>query len=122
MRVVVAILLILGLSDGLIAESAERFRVPDNGSAMTFFRAATGQAGLWASQRIWRKLPETTTGVNGSREPEANRSASESRSAVEFLVFRNGPSWGRRGPDEYTHLPPAPGCAASISARSRPVI
>jgi hypothetical protein len=78
----------------MIAESAARFRVPDDESAITFFAAATGQKGLWARQRIWRKLPETPTGVSGSKGP-ANRSALEARSAGDFLVLRNGPSWGR---------------------------
>ena len=77
----------------LIAESAARFRVLDDESAVTFFTAATGQKGLWARQRIWRKLPETPTGVSGSEGP-ANRSAMDS--AGDFLIFRNAPSWGRQ--------------------------
>lgn len=76
----------------LIAESTARFRVLQDGSAVTFFTAVTGQKGLWARQRIWRKLPETPTGVSGSKGP-ANRSAMDS--AGDFLVFRNAPSWGR---------------------------
>jgi hypothetical protein len=83
-----------GQRKNLVAESATRFRVLADESAVTFFTAATGQKGLWARKRIWRKLPETPTGVGGSEGP-ANRSALEARSAGDFLVFRNDPSWGR---------------------------
>ncbi len=83
-----------GQQMNLAAESSARFRVLGDESVVTFFTAATGQKGLWARQRIWRKLPETPTGGSGSKEP-ANRSTLEARSSSEFLVFRNDPSWGR---------------------------
>ena len=59
----------------LVAESEARFQALGDGSIVTFFTAATGQKGLWASGKIWRKLPQAPAG--------------------NFLVFRNKSSWGR---------------------------
>jgi hypothetical protein len=96
-----------GQQMNLVAESTARFRVPDDGSAITFFTAETGQDGLWTSQRIWRKLPDTPSGVSGSKDP-ANRTSFEARSACDFLVFRNGTSWGRR--TDFENVLAALGC------------
>lgn len=78
----------------LVAESSARFQALGDGSIVTFFTAATGQKGLWINERIWKKLPETPAGDSGSKGA-VNSSTVNARSTGDFLVFRNGSSWGR---------------------------
>lgn len=89
----------------LAAESSARFHALGEGTIVTFFTAATGQKGLWARQRIWRKLPETRVGDINSKEP-AIRPAMDS--AGNFLVFRNASSWGR--PTDFENVLDELGC------------
>ncbi|MDH3247171.1 MAG: serine hydrolase, partial [Saprospiraceae bacterium] len=67
----------------LIAQSAARFIALGDGAIFSLFTAATGQKGLWAKERIWRKLPNA---------PDME---STPLSTSSFLVFRNKSSWNR---------------------------
>ena len=67
----------------LMAQSETRFVAFGDGEIYTFFTAATGQKGLWARERVWRKLPDT---IN-------NRSVQ--LTTGNFLIFRDKSSWDR---------------------------
>ena len=78
----------------LVAQSATRFSVLGEGAIVTFFTAATGQKGLWARQRIWRKLPNASASADDNKG-SAQHSIEQARSTGNFLIFRNKSSWNR---------------------------
>lgn len=97
----------------LMAQSTARFIAFGEGSIFSFFTAATGQKGLWARQRIWRKIPDTPT-KNSNSKGLANRPAVDS--AGDFLVFRNASSWGR--PTDFENVLVELGCKYELRKSS----
>ncbi len=85
-----------GLRLDLVAQSTARFIAFGDGSIFSFFTAATGQKGLWAGDRIWRKLSDSPNGL------------SVQRATGNFLVFRNKSSWNRL--TDFENVLPEIGC------------
>lgn len=77
----------------LVAQSPARFITLGEGTIVTFFTSATGQKGLWARQKIWKKRPNALT--EGSEQKDAIVAPQQVLSGGNFLVFRNQSSWGR---------------------------
>lgn len=79
----------------LLAEAAQRFRVVDDESMVTFL-ALGGQKAMWTQSRFWTMVPAKT-----DQPPETNAKPAP-RPAGSFLVFRNTPSWRR--PTDFEHV------------------
>jgi CubicO group peptidase (beta-lactamase class C family) len=72
----------------LLAESAQRFRVVEVESLVTFLTLG-GQTAMWARNQFWTMVPEKT-----GQPPEA-RAKPDPHPSGRFLVLRNTPSWRR---------------------------
>lgn len=93
----------------LLAEGAQRFRVVDDESMVTFL-TVNGQKAVWAQNRFW-----TMVQAKAGQPPPATAKP-EPRPAGAFLVFRNTPSWGR--PTDFEHVLRAVGHEVELKGSS----
>ena len=100
---------IQGQQLNLMAQSKARFIAVGEGSIFSFFTAATGQKGVWARQRIWRKLPNVA-------EVSSDEKGVAQLLTGNFLVFRNKSSWNR--PTDFENVLAALGCTYEQQASS----